>query len=134
VTSGAESTTAARITQAGCTRPRITVQAFLEPHPPRCRRPLRSLYRPVARHALAEPNERLDAADGEPVGDLGERLLAFTLLEAMDAAEQLGLWGVKVQAKHESAREFYARYGFRPLVGDSWHVYISLKTVRKSFA
>jgi ribosomal protein S18 acetylase RimI-like enzyme len=52
---------------------------------------------------------------------------------AVTMAERLGLWGVEVYAKNEAAREFYARYGFRALIDDRLHMYISLKTVRKAF-
>jgi GNAT superfamily N-acetyltransferase len=64
---------------------------------------------------------------------LGERLLMFALQKALDAAEELGIWGVEVIAKDEAARRFYERYGFKPLLDDPQHLYISLKTVRKAF-
>ena len=74
------------------------------------------------------------AVDREARGmGLGDGLLVFALEKAVDAAEELGLWGVEVQAKDEAARGFYGRYGFKPLVDDPLHLYISLKTVRRAF-
>ena len=63
---------------------------------------------------------------------LGKRLLMHALRKALDAAEQIGVWGVEVVAKDEAARGFYAHYGFHALADDPLHLYISLKTVRKS--
>lgn len=64
---------------------------------------------------------------------LGEALLMHALHKALDLAEDAGLWGVEVIAKDEAARSFYMRYGFRSLVDDDLHLYVSLKTVRKVF-
>lgn len=64
---------------------------------------------------------------------VGEELLIHALRKALDAAEGLGVWGIEVVAKDESARAFYERYGFKCLVDDALHLYISLKTVRKAF-
>ena len=63
---------------------------------------------------------------------LGEHLLLFALGKALAVADELGVWGVEVAAKDPGAREFYARYGFQALLDDELHLYISLKTVRKS--
>ena len=64
---------------------------------------------------------------------IGEQLLMYALRKAVDAADELGVWGVEVIAKDETARSFYTRYGFKPLVDDQRHLYVSLKTVRKAF-
>jgi GNAT superfamily N-acetyltransferase len=64
---------------------------------------------------------------------IGERLLLHALGMALDAADELGMWGVEVIAKDDSARTFYERYGFQRLVDDAFHLYLSLKTVRKAF-
>jgi ribosomal protein S18 acetylase RimI-like enzyme len=63
---------------------------------------------------------------------LGEDLLLFALRKAVDATEAVGIRGVEVIAKDQAARGFYLRYGFRPLVDDRFHLYISLKTVRRA--
>jgi GNAT superfamily N-acetyltransferase len=65
---------------------------------------------------------------------IGEQLLIHALRKALDAAEGLGVWGVEVIAKDESARSFYARYGFEAPTDDPLHLYVSLKAVRKAFA
>ena len=64
---------------------------------------------------------------------IGERLLVYALRKALDAALELGVWGVEVIAKDDSARSFYMRYGFRALMDDPLHLYLSLKTVRQAF-
>ena len=64
---------------------------------------------------------------------LGEALLMHALRKALDTAEEVGLWGLEVVAKDEAARSFYMRYGFKPLVDDQLHLYVSVKTVRKAF-
>lgn len=64
---------------------------------------------------------------------IGEQLLMHAFRKALDAAEGLGMWGVEVVAKDEPARAFYERYGFKALVDDPLHLYVSLKTVRKAF-
>jgi len=64
---------------------------------------------------------------------IGEQLLMHALRMALDAAQDVGVWGVEVIAKDESARAFYARYGFRALVDDPLHLYVSPKTVRMAF-
>jgi len=64
---------------------------------------------------------------------IGERLLLFALRKALAAADDVGLWGVEVVAKDETAHSFYARYGFTPLVDDEFHLYVPLKTVAKAF-
>ena len=65
---------------------------------------------------------------------IGEQLLIHALSKALDAADVLGVWGVEVIAKDESARTFYARYGFKALVDDSLHLYVSLKAVRRALS
>jgi GNAT superfamily N-acetyltransferase len=64
---------------------------------------------------------------------LGEALLMHVLRKALDTAEDVGLWGIEVIAKDDAARGFYMRYGFRPLVDDQRHLYLSMKTVRRAF-
>jgi len=64
---------------------------------------------------------------------LGEQLLMYAYRKALDVADEVGVWGVEVIAKDDAVRSFYARYGFKPLVDDDLHLYLSLKTVRKAF-
>jgi ribosomal protein S18 acetylase RimI-like enzyme len=64
---------------------------------------------------------------------LGEALLMHALKKALDAAEDVGLWGVEVIAEDEAARGFYMRYGFEPLVDDQRHLYLPVRTLRRAF-
>lgn len=62
---------------------------------------------------------------------LGERLLFDTLYRAQQVSSQMGTFAVVVDALGESAQRFYARYGFKPLLDDPLHLYLSLKEIRK---
>jgi len=64
---------------------------------------------------------------------LGGALLMHALRKALDTAEEVGMYGVEVIAKDDAARSFYMRYGFKPLVDDQLHLYISVQTVRSAF-
>jgi len=76
---------------------------------------------------------RLAVDKGARGQGIGELLLIHALRKALDAADGLGVWGVEVIAKDESARSFYARYGFSALVDDPLRLYVSLKAVRRAF-
>lgn len=76
---------------------------------------------------------RLAVDKGARGQGIGELLLIHALRKALDAADDLGVWGVEVIAKDESARSFYARYGFSALVDDPLRLYVSLKAVRRAF-
>jgi GNAT superfamily N-acetyltransferase len=62
---------------------------------------------------------------------LGELLLIDALKRATLAAEQLGIYAVEVRALNDSARRFYLKYGFTPLLNDVLHLYLSMKAIRK---
>ena len=62
---------------------------------------------------------------------LGELLLIDALKRATLAAEQLGIYAVEVRALNDSARRFYLKYGFIPLLDDELHLYLSMKAIRK---
>ena len=62
---------------------------------------------------------------------LGELLLIDALKRAALAAQQLGIYAVEVRALNDSARRFYLKYGFTPLLDDELHLYLSMKTIRK---
>ena len=61
---------------------------------------------------------------------LGELLLLHALRAAQDSAEKAGLFAVEVVAKTEAAKAFYGKYGFKPLLDDTMHLYLSMKVVR----
>jgi GNAT superfamily N-acetyltransferase len=62
---------------------------------------------------------------------LGEALLFDALRRAARVADVLGVFAVEVAAKHERAREFYLRYGFRPMEDDRLHLYLPIETIRR---
>lgn len=64
---------------------------------------------------------------------LGERLLLDALRRAFDASVAIAAFAVEVIAIDARARDFYVRYGFKPLVNDELHLYLSMKTLSKIF-
>jgi GNAT superfamily N-acetyltransferase len=61
---------------------------------------------------------------------LGESLLYHALQLATRAADMIGIFGVEVYAKHETAAAFYRRFGFVPLEDDRLHLYLPVHTAR----
>jgi len=62
---------------------------------------------------------------------LGKALLIDALKRILAVAEQLGVYAVEVYALNDSARTFYLKFGFMPLLDDAMHLYLSIKTIRK---
>lgn len=62
---------------------------------------------------------------------LGEFLLLDALRRAARVADEMGVFAVEVTAKHERAREFYLRYGFRPFVDERLRLYLPIETLRR---
>lgn len=69
-----------------------------------------------------------EAAKGQK---LGQALLADALTRAVSVADQLGIYAVEVYALNETAREFYLKFGFTELLDDRWHLYLTIKKIRK---
>lgn len=65
---------------------------------------------------------------------LGESLLVHGLENAERASQIVAVQAVEVRAKHETARRFYAHYGFTSLLDDLNHMYLSMKAVRRMMA
>lgn len=63
--------------------------------------------------------------------DWGELLLIDALKRSLTVSENLGVHAVEVVAKDERARDFYLKYGFKPLADDLLHLYLPMKTIRK---
>jgi GNAT superfamily N-acetyltransferase len=65
----------------------------------------------------------------------GQGLGAFLLIDALrrteQLAEQLGIRGIEVDATDESARKFYLKFGFSPLLDDPRHLLLSIHVIRK---
>ena len=69
------------------------------------------------------------AVDSTATGQgLGEALLYHALELATRAADMIGIFGVEVYAKHETAAAFYRRFGFVPLEDDRLHLYLPIQT------
>ncbi len=62
---------------------------------------------------------------------IAQDLLAFALRLALDFSQQVGLYAVVVDAKHERARDFYARLGFIPCVDQPLCLYLPMGTLRQ---
>jgi GNAT superfamily N-acetyltransferase len=73
---------------------------------------------------------RLAVDNGAKGRGIGGQLLMYALYKSLTAAEEIGVWAVEVYAKDEEARVFHARFGFRSLLDDDYHLYLPLKTVR----
>ena len=59
----------------------------------------------------------------------GKFLLLHALWRTQQIAEQAGVYALEVNAKHEEAARFYARYGFVPLRDDPLHLYLPMRTI-----
>ena len=62
---------------------------------------------------------------------LGKALLADALERSLSVAQRLGIYAVEVYALNDAARRFYLKFGFVPLLDNEFHLYLSMKTVRK---
>jgi GNAT superfamily N-acetyltransferase len=72
-----------------------------------------------------------NAAKGQ---GLGKALLIDALRRINLVSAQLGIYAIEVYALNESAREFYLKFGFKPLIDDEFHLYLSIKSVQKLFS
>lgn len=75
---------------------------------------------------------RLAISQGAQGLRLGEKLLYATLSRALVLSGEAGLWAVEVEAIHERAARFYARYGFIPLSDSPLHLFLPIETIKKS--
>lgn len=62
---------------------------------------------------------------------VGERLLFDALSSTQQVSYRIGCFAVTVDALTESAKNFYLRYGFVALSNDPFHLYMTLKDIRK---
>lgn len=63
---------------------------------------------------------------------LGARLLEDVLQRARALAREAGICGVEVDALHDNAAAFYARFGFVPLQDSSHHLFLPLRSKNSS--
>jgi GNAT superfamily N-acetyltransferase len=62
---------------------------------------------------------------------IGISLLVDALSRSIRLGDQLGIYAVEVQALDETAKAFYLKFGFKELLDDQFHLYITMKTLRK---
>ncbi len=63
---------------------------------------------------------------------IGQDLLAFALRLAVDFSQQVGLYAVVVDAKHEKAKSFYAKLGFIACLDNPLCLYLPISTLEQS--
>lgn len=73
------------------------------------------------------------AVDREKRGQgLGSILLADAIKRVISISEQIGIYAIVVDALNEQAKSFYQPYGFRELLDDPLHLFLPLRTAKKS--
>lgn len=63
---------------------------------------------------------------------VGAALLAYALRLAVQGAESIASAVIEVDAKDDTARSFYARFGFRSLTDDRLHMFLPMETARRA--
>ena len=67
------------------------------------------------------------AAQGQGVG---QQLMAFALQLSLEFSQQVGLYAVTVDAKHEQAKAFYTALGFTATLDDPLCLYLPIATLK----
>ncbi len=62
---------------------------------------------------------------------LGALLLVDALRRSKQISEQGGIRAVEVDALDNTARNFYLKFGFRPLLDDPRHLFLPMQEIRK---
>jgi GNAT superfamily N-acetyltransferase len=62
---------------------------------------------------------------------LGALLLVDALRRSMQISEQVGIRAVEVDALDDTARNFYLKFGFCPLLDDPRHLFLPVQEIRK---
>jgi GNAT superfamily N-acetyltransferase len=62
---------------------------------------------------------------------LGQYLLIDALRRAAHISDQMGVRAVEVNAIDDTARRFYMRFGFVPLLDDPHHLFLPMQVIRK---
>ncbi|MFT3712986.1 MAG: GNAT family N-acetyltransferase [Archangium sp.] len=65
---------------------------------------------------------------------LGARLLIRAMEIVVQVADVIGIHVLEVRAKDASARAFYEHFGFKRVLDDEFHLYLSLKAVRRALS
>lgn len=64
---------------------------------------------------------------------VGGILLIDAFRRAMLLSEVIGVYAIEVDAIDDHAKQFYEKFGFQSLVDDEFHLYISMKTIKRLF-
>lgn len=62
---------------------------------------------------------------------LGALLLVDALRRSLQISEQIGIRAVEVHAINDAARNFYLKFGFRSLLDDPRHLFLTMAEIRK---
>lgn len=65
---------------------------------------------------------------------VGAALLAHAMQLSATLAQQIGLYALVVDAKHEAAAAFYARYGFQRFVDHDLSLFLTTDVIRRAIA
>lgn len=63
---------------------------------------------------------------------LGAALLMDALRRALELSRSVGVFAVEVLAIDDEAAQFYAKYGFTPLLDDPRHMYLPIRAVEQA--
>lgn len=64
---------------------------------------------------------------------LGRELLMDACYRTLQAADEIGILAIEVSAKDDRARTFYEKYGFRPLLDQPRHMFLSIRAAKRAF-
>lgn len=63
---------------------------------------------------------------------IGAALLAYALRVAVEGADSIASAVIEADAKDDTARSFYTRFGFRSLTDDRLHMFLPMETARQA--
>jgi GNAT superfamily N-acetyltransferase len=61
---------------------------------------------------------------------IGQQLMAFALQLSLEFSHKVGLYAVIVDAKHDQAKAFYTKLGFRATLDDPLCLYLPIATLK----
>lgn len=64
---------------------------------------------------------------------LGSHLLLHALEQVLRVSKVIGIYAVEVRAKESKAKQFYEHFGFRRMLDDEHHLYLSVRVLPKLF-
>ena len=65
---------------------------------------------------------------------IGAALLGDAILRIVQSTESIASFAITVEAKNETAGQFYARFGFRPLRDNPLRLFLPMSTAMTSVA